>query len=1141
MKLISQQLRLSATDLSNHLACHHLSALDLSVARGAQKAPDWKSPDLEIVRQLGMEHERAYLRYLETMGFQVSDLREMVNDSQAVAETVALMKRGVDAISQGALAKGRWFGRPDVLRKTAQASKLGPWSYEVYDCKLALETKGATILQLSLYSELVADVQGREPDQMFVVTPTEEFEPEPYRVAEFAAYYRYIKARFERMCDAPPDSVKTYPEPTPHCPICRWFAVCDKKRRDDDHLSLVAGITRLQQKQLRVWDTDTTRKLAVLPLPLQRRPEYGVPEGYVRVREQARVQVAGMDQQKPIHELLVPDVERGLARLPEPSGGDIFFDLEGDPFVSTTGREYLFGFVSSEGRERTYTRQWALNPAEEKQAFESFVDQAVARWNADPKMHIYHFGSYEPSALKRLMGRHAIREEEIDRMLRAGLLVDLHAVYKQSVRASVEEYSLKAAEVFHGFQRSTPLEESRRAMRFVEHALELGRVPAIPEAVRTTIEGYNADDCLSTRSLRDWLEAKRAEHEAAGHRIARPSVSEGAAPEKVAERQQRVIQLVSDLTSGLPPDPLTRSREQSAQWLMAQLLDWHRREEKSAWWEFFRLKDLGEEDLLEEKAAIAHMRFERRIGIEGRSPVDRYTFDKQETEIREGDTVVHRGDPIGKVLAVDAGDRTIDIKKTGKAADVHPASIYKHELVPTGELSESLFRVGEWIKANGIASAGRYQAARDLLLRTTPRLGNRESITLKPNESMETAGRRIVAALDNSVLPVQGPPGAGKTYTGGRMICELVRRGKKVGITSNSHKAIRLLIDEALKVCRTEGLAGIHCIQKVSEKLEEVLPEGLETVKENAKVLAALVGGTAQVAAGTAWLWSREEFFESVDILFIDEAGQMSLANVIAVSQAAKSVVLLGDPQQLDQPLKGSHPEGAEKSALEHLLGESKTIPADQGLFLEKTWRLHPKISEFTSELFYEGRLGSSAGLERQRIPNHATFAGAGLWFVPVAHQGNQNAAPEEVEVVARIVGELLDGAVQWTDHENHTRKLVPEDILIVAPYNAQVSDLSERLRGMRVGTVDKFQGQEAPVVIYSLTSSSPEDAPRGMEFLYSLNRFNVATSRARSTVILVGSVKLFEPDCHSPRQMQLANALCRYLEVATIVEPPAR
>jgi uncharacterized protein len=284
-------------------------------------------------------------------------------------------------------------------------------------------------------------------------------------------------------------------------------------------------------------------------------------------------------------------------------------------------------------------------------------------------------------------------------------------------------------------------------------------------------------------------------------------------------------------------------------------------------------------------------------------------------------------------------------------------------------------------------------------------------------------------------------------------------------------------------------------------------------------------------------MWSREEFFEAVDVLFVDEAGQMSLANALAVVQATKSIVLLGDPQQLDQPLRGSHPEGAEASALGHLLAGAKTIAADKGLFLEKTWRLHPEICKFTSEVFYENRLQSRSGLERQQIDGHPWIGPAGLWFVPVNHQGNQNSSPEEVARVAGIVDSLLAPGVIWIDDAGNARQVQLDDILIVAPYNAQVSDLANRLNGARVGTVDKFQGQEAAIVIYSLTTSSPEDAPRGMEFLYSLNRFNVATSRARAVVLVVGSPRLLEPECRTPRQMQLANALCRYGELASVIE----
>jgi uncharacterized protein len=259
----------------------------------------------------------------------------------------------------------------------------------------------------------------------------------------------------------------------------------------------------------------------------------------------------------------------------------------------------------------------------------------------------------------------------------------------------------------------------------------------------------------------------------------------------------------------------------------------------------------------------------------------------------------------------------------------------------------------------------------------------------------------------------------------------------------------------------------------------------------------------------------------------------MSLANVLVVGQAAKSLVLLGDPQQLEQPLRGSHPEGADSSALEHLLDGAKTIPLHKGLFLEKTWRLHPELTKFTSEVFYEGRLQSRDGLENQRIEGHGLLGHSGLWYLPVEHHGNQNASPEEVEAVCRLVESLVQPGVEWVDDKNIRRPMTLGDILIVAPYNTQVSDLSLRLPNARIGTVDKFQGQQAPIVIYSMTTSSPEDAPRGMEFLYSLNRLNVATSRAQAIVIVVASPLLLEPECHTPRQMQLANALCRYAELA--------
>ena len=324
-----------------------------------------------------------------------------------------------------------------------------------------------------------------------------------------------------------------------------------------------------------------------------------------------------------------------------------------------------------------------------------------------------------------------------------------------------------------------------------------------------------------------------------------------------------------------------------------------------------------------------------------------------------------------------------------------------------------------------------------------------------------------------------------------------------------------------------------ECIQKVSET--EPNQPRLQFTTDNATLLGA-IAASCQVAGGTAWLWARADAFQSVDMLFIDEAAQMSLANVLAVSQAAQSIVLLGDPRQLEQPMQGSHPEGTDVSALAHIIGSHATISADRGLFLEETWRLHPEICAFTSELFYEGRLRARPELKRQEIRSSGRISGSGLRYLPMAHAGNQSSSPEEADAVGDLVTEILNSNTVWIDHEDNEAAIGLNDILIIAPYNAQVFELQDRLPGGRIGTVDKFQGQEAPIVIYSLTTSSCMDAPRGMEFLYSANRLNVATSRARAVCVLVGSPAIFELECRTSRQMQLANAFCRYLEMAETV-----
>lgn len=361
------------------------------------------------------------------------------------------------------------------------------------------------------------------------------------------------------------------------------------------------------------------------------------------------------------------------------------------------------------------------------------------------------------------------------------------------------------------------------------------------------------------------------------------------------------------------------------------------------------------------------------------------------------------------------------------------------------------------------------------------------------------------------------------------MICALVRDQRTVGITANSHKVIRHLLDKSLEAAAEQSLP-IQCIQKVKD--EPASLPGLQQTTENPDFIDGLSNG-CQVGGATSWFWARPDAAGIVDVLFVDEAAQMSLANVLAVSQAAESIILLGDPRQLEQPIQGSHPDGVATSALDHVLGEHATIEASHGLFLGETWRLHPDICAFTSELFYEGRLRSRTGLEQQEIRSSSPVNGVGLRYLAVQHVGNQNSSPEEADEIKKLVDEILSCNTSWVDGSGKEAIIRLEDILIIAPYNAQVFELQERLPGARIGTVDKFQGQEAPIVIYSMTTSSHADAPRGMEFLYSANRLNVATSRARCICVLVASPRLFEVECRTPRQMQLANAFCRYLELA--------
>ena len=622
----------------------------------------------------------------------------------------------------------------------------------------------------------------------------------------------------------------------------------------------MAGISRLQRRELEHLGVDTLTELADASLPLDPAPRRGSAESYERVHHQARVQRDSIGK-TPIVEFLFEPVTSdeetrhlGLARLPDPSPGDVFLDLEGDPFIEDGGLEYLFGWVTiGESGEPVYTARWALDPAAEKAAFEELIDTLIGRWGEQPDFAIYHFGAYEPAALKRLMGRHATRAEELDRLLRGERFVDLHVVVRESMRIGVETYGLKQLEAVHGYERDLDLREASLHKHRLERALELGVPNEAPEGAAQGVEVYNRDDCVSTCRLRDWLEEKRAGQIVAGAELPRPVLGEGIPSEDQKERSAEIQALMDALLEQVPAEHEERSPDQQARWTLAHLLEWHRREGKAAWWEFFRLANLPPADLRDEKNGLVGLEFVSRTREGKKLPVDRYRFAPQDHDVRtRRNLYVSKDEELGTVEAIDLAARTIDVKKRRASVDLHPEAVFAQENVPARPIPEALGRLAREVVENDVDAPGRFRAARDLLLGRPPRLGSRFVGELaREDETTRESATRLALELAESVLPVQGPPGTGKTYTGARVVCELVRAGQKVGITGPSHKVIRNLLDEVVKAAAEEHLE-LRILQRVPQA---TLIEG-GPIQESGKsdcLAEALSAGEVDVAAGTVW------------------------------------------------------------------------------------------------------------------------------------------------------------------------------------------------------------------------------------------------------------------------------------------------
>ena len=920
------------------------------------------------------------------------------------------------------------------------------------------------------------------PEEMHVVNGLGE--QETFRPDDYLAYYRRLRERFLAAVENRADS---YPYPVEHCGLCEFLRRCQQQWEDDDHLTLVAGVSRAQVERLTAAEITTLEALGDASPDTRVRKMR--PATFANLRHQAELQLDRRRSGEHRVDLLPVEPDRGFALLPEPNPGDMWLDLEGHPwFEPARGLEYLFGWIElDQGGQPRYECLWAHDRDEERTAFERLLDTITERRRRFPGMHVYHYAPYEATALKRLMGEHGTREDELDDLLRGEVLVDLYRVTRQALRASVARYSIKDVEELYGFERTAEVSGGSESVVAFEEWLEIGE-----DSLLDGIRAYNEEDCRSLYELHRWiLEQRPADLAWRGPPEEREEPSEERL-EQLAERERVRAEL------------LDRAAEGEPRWLLAQLLEYHRRESRPQWWEYFHHRSLDEEELLDDGDTIGGLELLGEPVEDKQSLVYTFSFPAQEHKI--GTSGVDPATERSYSVVVDNEQGTVTLKRGKKLADEPlPPALIPPEPLPTWVQRDAVLRFAK--------NQARYPALVEILERQPPRA--------RLVQQLEEAE----LSLDGSYLFVQGPPGSGKTWNGARMAIALMKAGQRVGITALSHKAIHKFLEDLEEAAHEEGyrFRGMKKCGKDPGTRFESRRDLVDNTTENNEMLDPEL----QLLAGTSFLFSREELDQHVDTLFVDEGGQFALADALAVGTAARNLVLLGDPNQLSQVSQGAHPPGANASVLSHLLGEHETVQPDMGIFLEHTWRMRPEVNTYVSETFYEGRLEPSEICWERSVAD-----GAGLRFVEVEHDGNRTQSPEEAAFVRDEIERLL--GTPYRD-EHGERTLQPADFIVVAPYNAHVRCLRQAIpdEKIRIGTVDKFQGQQAAVVFFSMASSSGEDVPRGLNFLFSRNRLNVAVSRAKCLSYVVANPQLLEASCRTIEQMRLVNALCGFVERA--------
>ena len=1103
------------------LECPHYLTLESQVAARTLTRPYSVSGSYaELLRDRGNVHEKACLAALKDAGKRIMDISPKAPDESFAAFVQRVGNPFNDAdwdvLYQMPLIHDGMRGTADFIERVVD-DETGAVTFEPIDSKLTRkEAKPGHVLQLCFYSDGIEALTGVAPERMHIWLGSGHLET--LRINEFRPYWRRLRQRLALDLKSGPRTV-TEPEPCAHCQFCEFNPVCDKQWREERSTVLVARIRKAERSELTTSGVTTIDTLARAAAPMNRLKD----ERLDWLIQQASLQCLADDSDRMPY--AIQDTPDGAGdaeaddykhRLPKPDAGDVFIDFEGHPFWTVErGLFFLFGLLErQDSGEWDFQARWAHTEDDERAAAAELIDYLARRRKERPGMHIYHYNNTERTALESLADGNPVAESQIKDLVSTGAFVDLYRTVLTSIQIGAESYSLKRVEKLTGFERSHEIDTGAGAVVTYESFL-LSR----DSAELSKISNYNQDDVRATLAVRDWL----VEHRSAGIPWRATFLETDPEPE-ITELRDREIRL-----HAFGPDTYEH--------FLGDLIGY--------WWRE-RQADLGpkrakfdqpEQRLLDDPEAIAGLipigRIERTHSKTGKEilPAMQFAFPEQEL----GPWAAKGGDTL--FLDNEANTRyanIADIDRQRRKVDF----VWSEKLQESDHLPSALVH-DDWINDKPKALA--LQAFADAVLDDQPL--NPVTLALLKAETPNFTGagpageeftedlttlQDLTVRLDRSYIAIQGPPGTGKTFTAANLIRALILADKRVGITAFSHAAVNNLIREVLTIFEKEGGSEhLRCIRQRDGA--EDLPSDVVLATNNKK----LADPAFNLIAGSTWKFCAPAIRDSpVDVLFIDEAGQLGLADALAASTAARNLVLLGDPLQLAQVTKASHPRGSGRSVLDHALDGSETVRPNRGVFLSTTRRMHGDVCVFISEQIYEGRLEPHDDCGRQ-----STVAGTGLRWLRAEHAGNITSSAEEAQLILAVVQGLL--GTDWTDNKGETKPLTAEDFVVVTPYNDQrmllegLFSWDPRTRKLHVATVDKFQGQEKAVVFFSMAASTGEDVPRGADFLFSRNRLNVAVSRARCLAYLVCTEDLLNARARDVADMRLISTLNAFVEYA--------